>query len=104
MPINLIAAYTYTTCLPRAVGGARARFLKATEEQVRRSFLSFAFSFSLFFPPLLPRFLAAARSQSVLAGLSSDRAAAKCVSRTRSDRFRACYSARVRVSSLVWLT
>lgn len=78
MPINLIA---HTACLLRAVGGARARFLTGGPWN------KFA-NISLLLP--LPRGSQIAIS---LAGLSSDRAAAKCMFRcTRSGYFRACYS------------
>lgn len=57
----------------RSAGRVRTFFLTRSEEQVRGSFLSFAFCFlpislslCLVFPSSLPRFLTAARSQSVL--------------------------------------
>lgn len=62
MPINLIA--TYTACLPRAVGGARARVFFNKVRKDRFSPSPSASSPYLCLAP--PRFLTAARSQSVL--------------------------------------
>lgn len=77
--------------------GACAFFRTRFEEQVHECFLSFAFPLPLslpLFPSLVSSLPRGSQIAISLAGLSSDRAAARCVSMYPLRYLHACYSAR----------